>query len=56
MISEGNIVEAIRKLETLRRKVDGCGTVPDPNDWILDCILQIEVRNAIDGLISRLST
>jgi hypothetical protein len=36
----------------LRRTVDGCGSVPDRNDWIIDCSSQVAVRGALDGLIA----
>ena len=56
MIEDGEIEEAIRKLENLRKKVDGCGIIPHNHDWIQNCAYQIMVRDAIDALIARLST
>jgi nucleoside-specific outer membrane channel protein Tsx len=53
-IAAGDIAEAIRKLENLRRHVDGCGTVPGNDDWITDCAVQVDVRNLIDTLIANL--
>ncbi|MGH3132798.1 MAG: hypothetical protein ACRDNY_03485, partial [Gaiellaceae bacterium] len=46
--------EAIRQLENLLRRLDGCGTSPDSNDWITDCTAQIEVRGAIQTIIDTL--
>lgn len=54
---EGDTAQAIRALQNLRRELDGCesGSEPDKNDWILDCVAQDEVRDAIDALIDNLS-
>jgi hypothetical protein len=53
-IAAGDIEEAIRKLKNLKRHVDGCGDVPDMNDWITDCPSQIRVQELIDMLIGNL--
>jgi hypothetical protein len=50
-----DIDEAIRKLENLRRRVDGCGSEPDMNDWIIDCTAQLQIRDFIDLYISNLT-
>jgi len=54
-ILEGNIEGAIRALQNLRRRVDGCGTSAERNDWIIDCASQLEIRALIDLLIMNLS-
>jgi hypothetical protein len=54
-IAGGDVDEAIRKLENLRRHVDGCGAAADNNDWITDCAAQLQVRDLIDALIANLS-
>lgn len=54
-IANGNITDAIRELQNLRRKVDGCGTSAEPDDWIIDCPTQIEIRRLIDLLITNLT-
>ena len=59
-IAAGDIAGAIRKLQNLRRKVDGCGAllgleIADNNDWITDCGAQHEIRDLIDQLITNLS-
>lgn len=54
MIAGGDIEGAISLLRNLRRKVDGCGSLPDRNDWIVDCAAQLEVREAIDRLLAGL--
>ena len=38
----------------MRRRVDGCGTAADQNDWIVDCTAQLQVRTLIDLFISNL--
>ena len=57
-ILERDNAEAVRKLQNLRRRVDGCETGPiaDRNDWILDCTTQNMVRDLIDTLIANLNT
>jgi hypothetical protein len=59
-IAAGDIAGAIRKLQNLRRKVDGCGAlvgleIADNDDWITDCAAQHEIRELIDQLIDNLS-
>ncbi len=41
-------------LQSLRRRVDGCGLMADLDDWIVDCAAQLEIRQQIDTLISNL--
>ncbi len=53
-IAEGNTAAANRQLQNLRRRVDGCGTMADSNDWISDCTSQFEIRDLIDTLIAAL--
>ncbi len=53
-IADGDTAEAIRKLQNLRRRVDGCGPTAERNDWILDCPSQLMVRDLIDTMITGL--
>ncbi|RLA39915.1 MAG: hypothetical protein DRR06_03925 [Gammaproteobacteria bacterium] len=53
-IVNGNINDAIRALKNLRRKIDGCGTSADKNDWVTDCQSQLNLRAIIDVLIMNL--
>ena len=55
-IASGDIEQAIRALRNLRSHVDGCGASPDRNDWITDCIAQLEIRRLIDLLITNLES
>ncbi|HEV8700669.1 MAG TPA: hypothetical protein VGV60_05295 [Candidatus Polarisedimenticolia bacterium] len=50
----GDVNGALRKLMDLRRRLDGCGTRPDRNDWILDCAAQVSIRSLIDLLVTNL--
>ncbi len=50
-IAGGDTAEALRKLENLKRRVDGCGATADMNDWIIDCAEQLTVRHLIDTMI-----
>jgi hypothetical protein len=52
---EADLDEAVRKLGNLHRHLDGCGTRPDNNDWIVDCEAQLMVRSRVDLLIRNLS-
>jgi len=54
MVAESDIAEAIRKLKNLRRRIDGCGMSPHPNDWIVDCTAQNEIRELIDLYLANL--
>jgi uncharacterized delta-60 repeat protein len=56
LIAAGDVDQAQSELENLRRKVDGCGTVADTNDWIVDCEGQQRVRALIDELLANLAT
>ena len=51
----GDTTGAIRYLENLRRRLDGWGAGPDPNDWIVGCKGQLEVRALVDLLLSNLA-
>ena len=50
----GRTQDALKELAAMRRKVDGCGSLPDKNDSIDDCATQLEIRALIDLLISNL--
>jgi hypothetical protein len=52
VLLKGNRRAALDKLTTLRSRIDGCGTVCDSNDWILDCTIQKEIRMLVDLLIA----
>jgi hypothetical protein len=54
LIADGDLDDATRKLENLERRVDGCGTTPDVDDWIVDCAAQTQVRAEIAELIAAL--
>jgi endonuclease/exonuclease/phosphatase family metal-dependent hydrolase len=55
-VAKGNTNKAILDLEHLQRRVDGCGSVPDKDDWIVDCLVQVRIRSFIDLLIDNLSS
>ena len=55
MLSRGDIKGAKQKLEKdIRAKMDGCPSVPDNNDWVVDCAWQYDLRVLIDDLIQSL--
>jgi len=43
---------AIRLIERLESRVDGCGATPDGTDWIIDCRAQVAVSDLL-GLYRR---
>ncbi len=43
---------ALDELDSLRGKMDGCPGAPDLNDQIIDCAIQLEVREFVDLLIA----
>ena len=53
---DGEDAEAVRMLENVRRRANGCGAAPDANDWILICVDQIAIRALVDLLIANLET
>jgi hypothetical protein len=52
---DGDDAGAIKKLQQLRKHLDGCGASPDGNDWIVDCADQLTIRARIDLLIAALA-
>jgi hypothetical protein len=46
---------ALRRLELIRADLDGCGTEPDINDWIVDCTAQVQIRQLVDLLVMNLA-
>jgi outer membrane protein assembly factor BamB len=54
-ILAGDIAGAISDLDSLRRKLNGCGASADDNDWIADCPTQLELRALVDLLSTNLS-
>jgi len=55
LLASGNTAEAVEKLAALRRRVDGCGTAPAPDDWILNCDAQRDIRALVDLLVTNLT-
>ena len=51
----GDVEEALEKLGALRKHVDGCGAMPDGNDWVRNCVDQIKIRALVDLLIANLT-
>ena len=47
---------AIKKLIELRPRVDGCGAVPDRDDWLRDCSAQSVVQSLIAVLIENIGS
>jgi hypothetical protein len=54
-VVKGKQAQAIKKLSNVRDRLDGCGTAPDTNDWIVDCDDQTVIRDLLDLLISNLA-
>ncbi len=47
-VAKGQSGPAVRLLETLRMRVDGCGESEDGDDWIVACDVQVEFRALLD--------
>jgi hypothetical protein len=56
LVAEGKIDQAIKKLQDLRARTDGCDSTADNDDWIVDCTAQTTVRDLIDLLIMNCRT
>jgi hypothetical protein len=52
LLRKGKLTAARDKLTTLRKRVDGCGTAADGNDWIVDCTHQLKIRSLVDLLLA----
>jgi hypothetical protein len=50
----GKPKSAREQLTTLRRRVDGCGSAADGNDWIVDCTQQVKIRSLVDILLANI--
>jgi len=55
-VAKGHVDVALKMLENLRKHVDGCGATADNDDWIIECVAQIQVRGLIDLLVTNLSS
>ena len=55
LIAGGDFGPAASELKSLRTRVDGCGSSPDGDDWIVDCTEQIKLQTFIDLLIKNLT-
>lgn len=51
-ILDGKIDKAIHMLENLRKHMDGCPSMADKNDWIIDCNSQERARRFLDILLA----
>jgi len=54
LLVKGRTADAIKKLRTLRTRIDGCGTAPAKEDWITNCAAQREIRDLVDTLLANL--
>jgi hypothetical protein len=55
LLAAGQTADAIMKLQTLSARFDGCGAVPDKDDWITNCEAQIEIRALVNTLVANLA-
>ena len=46
----GDLAGARARVLALRILVDGCGTAPDPVDWIVECESQTRIRGYLDRI------
>jgi hypothetical protein len=43
-VAMGLIAQAVKMLQELRERLDGCGAAADQNDWVADCEAQVVLR------------
>jgi endonuclease/exonuclease/phosphatase family metal-dependent hydrolase len=55
-IAKGDTNRAILTLDRIKQRLDGCGSVSDRDDWIVDCPVQVRIRGFIDLLIANLNS
>jgi len=53
-ISNNNNPAALSLLGQLRGHLNGCGTTPDSDDWVIDCAAQTRLRGLVDQVIYKL--
>ncbi len=53
-VARGHFDAARRDLAALRARLDGCGSAPDLDDWIIECTAQAELRVLVDELLANL--
>jgi hypothetical protein len=56
LVAQGKVNQAVKELGQLRTHLDGCGTVPSVDDWIVDCPAQIKIRGMVDLLTTNLTS
>ena len=54
ILLDGKTAAAVKKLQSVRKHLDGCGTDADGDDWIRTCSAQVPVRGVVDLLITNL--
>ena len=58
-VADGDTTAAIRDLQTVRQRIDGCdtttGAAPDTNDWVVTCTDQVTLQASLDDLVANLS-
>jgi hypothetical protein len=55
-LAQGHKADAIREIDNLRLRVDGCGTIAAKDDWLTDCSSQLLVRSLLDLLKANLAS
>jgi len=56
LIAGGHREAALKEIALLRKRVDGCGTLADGDDWITSCPEQGTVRDLLDVLATNLAS
>ena len=55
LVAGGEFGPAAGELKSLRTRVDGCGSSPDGDDWVMDCSQQFQLQTYIDVIITNLT-
>jgi Bacterial TSP3 repeat len=55
LVAGGEFGPAASELKSLRTRVDGCGSSPDGDDWVMDCSQQFQLQTYIDVIMTNLT-
>lgn len=53
-LADGDTSLAVSELKDLLGHLDGCGTSPGTNNWIINCTAQFKIRGSIDVILAAL--
>jgi len=54
LVAAGDAEGALDTLGGLHKRVDGCGSMSDRNDWIVECAARSGIRSVFELLMANL--